>query len=260
MEHRTRISNPSCSLGTGACTLRRGQKKKESSQQSGLWGIRCTTHKFHFRTRQFDRLKIHLQRQFRKETRTKENMKGICRGYKGYSGRKWTGEGRGSRQGSVSESRQSSHQTGPKKSHANQHCGLLSRTAREELRLVASIEVGVGLVPVTGGGHRLATTVTTGIALGKALTGHARPSKVVCLLIPASASRGRTCPVRNRTSELKLRILTLVHGGCRTAILREEAGAVVESSSIGLRGEVVELTRRRSIFTPLLQLVKNMKL
>lgn len=48
-------------------------------------------------------------------------------------------------------------------------------------------------------------------------------------------------------------MFTLVHRVGRTAVLGEEAlRAVTEGSGIALRGrEVVELTRRRAIFTPL---------
>lgn len=62
----------------------------------------------------------------------------------------------------------------------------------ENLRLVGSIEVVVGLVPVTRRGHGLATTVAAGVALGIALGRHSGASEVVALLVPASASRGRT--------------------------------------------------------------------
>ena len=58
--------------------------------------------------------------------------------------------------------------------------------------MVASVEVVVGLVPVTRRGHRLATAIGCGISLGKGLSRHARPAKVVGLLVPASASRRGT--------------------------------------------------------------------
>lgn len=73
--------------------------------------------------------------------------------------------------------------------------GDLSQT---ELRLVASVEV-VGLVPVAGRGHGLATAVAPRITcLGVALASHSRPIEVVGLLIPASTSRGRTYFTRKR--------------------------------------------------------------
>lgn len=65
---------------------------------------------------------------------------------------------------------------------------------RGVLRLVASVEV-VGLVPVTGRGHGLATAETCSSALGKALSGHGGSAKVVGLRVPASASRGRAYQV-----------------------------------------------------------------
>jgi hypothetical protein len=64
--------------------------------------------------------------------------------------------------------------------------------SRENLRLVGSVEVVVGLVPVTRRGHGLATTVAAGISLSIALGRHTGATKVVALLVPASASRGRT--------------------------------------------------------------------
>ena len=67
-----------------------------------------------------------------------------------------------------------------------------SHNNRGTLRLVGSVEVVVGLVPVTRRRHGLATTVAAGIPLGISLSRHARATKVAALLIPASASRRGT--------------------------------------------------------------------
>lgn len=83
----------------------------------------------------------------------------------------------------------------PEVSYVSRPTEDLSQT---ELRLVASVEV-VGLVPVAGRGHGLATAVTSGITcLGVALASHSRPIEVVGLLIPASTSRGRTYSTSER--------------------------------------------------------------
>jgi hypothetical protein len=138
----------------------------------------------------------------------------------------------------------------------------LSKKAQRNLRLVASIKVVVRLVPVTRRGHGLATPITSSITLGSlgiALSGHTRSAKVVALLIPASASRGRTYSSVSKVGWrfprrvlLRDSRLTLIHGVLRAAILGEEASGAVVKSSIGLRrSEVVELTGRRSILAPL---------
>jgi hypothetical protein len=82
----------------------KGAEKERIEPTKWTWGIRCTTHKFHFRTKQFDRLEIHLQRHFQKKYDEKEKKKNM-REYKGYSGEdSGFRRGEGGRHGAINES------------------------------------------------------------------------------------------------------------------------------------------------------------
>ena len=132
--------------------------------------------------------------------------------------------------------------------------GQVDEPLRTELRLVASVEV-VGLGPVAGRGHRLTTAIASSVTcLGVGLTGHGSSVEVVCLLIPASTSRGRTYSTSKRGLRGRINTKpTLIHGVCGTTVLGEETSrAAVEGSGVALLGrEVVKLAGRRAILTPL---------
>lgn len=159
--------------------LHRGNSKGKIEPSKWTWGIRWATHKFHFRQRHFDRLEIHLQGHSRMNNNNDRHGEDDTSG----SREKWFRLELAKHWVSMDRVRMMSvvpcsHGGGP---------GVL--------RLVASVEVVVGLVPVTRRGHGLATTVACSSALGEVLCGHAGSAKVVGLRVPASASRGRTYQV-----------------------------------------------------------------